>query len=48
MKKIKLCGTCKINPVQEEHTCPYKTEINDNYELCTCCKECETECSDEI
>lgn len=42
------CRSCH-NPAEEPHTCPYKTEINDDYEsLCNCCSECEQECRWDI
>lgn len=46
-----VCGArdnCK-NPRAEAHTCPFKREINnDNETLCTCCPDCQQECSDDI
>lgn len=43
-------GLCKCGNVgQELHTCPFKTEILDDYtSLCNCCDKCEEECSYEI
>ena len=35
--------------VIEEHTCPFKEEINDDYEsLCNCCEYCTQNCRWEI
>lgn len=43
------CERCSKNEKTEPHTCPYKEEINDDYEsLCTCCKDCEHECLMDI
>lgn len=34
------------NDACEPHTCPYKSEINDDDEsLCTCCDDCAQECA---
>ena len=44
---IDMCD-CGRGPKQEPHTCPFKREIQDNYEECTCCKECESDCRDNI
>ena len=33
---------------QEEHTCPYKSEIEDDDSLCKCCEQCTKECGEEI
>ena len=30
------------------HECPYRAEINDDYEMCTCCDWCRGECADDI
>ena len=36
-------------PLQDEHTCPYAEEINDDHEsLCRCCEDCEQDCGDDI
>ena len=44
MDKCK-CG----NPGEEEHTCPYKEEINGNSKtLCNCCNKCRHECLMDI
>ena len=40
---------CGKNPATEPHTCPYKEEIEDDHTtLCTCCKECEDQCADDV
>lgn len=43
------CENCKKNPATEPHTCPYAEDINDDHTtLCTCCRECENNCCDDI
>ena len=43
------CPNCKKGDAQQEHTCPYSVEINDDSEtLCNCCIDCENECSGDI
>jgi hypothetical protein len=34
----------------EPHGCPYQQEINDSTDdaFCTCCRECEQDCRDDI
>lgn len=44
----------KVIPIKQEtaeiepHTCPYKTEIHADYELCNCSEEQEHECAMDI
>lgn len=39
------CGEDWLN----DHTCPYKVEINDDNEtLCTCCDHCRSVCAEEV
>ncbi len=34
------------NPGDDDHTCPYQSEINDDNEsLCNCCADCSYECA---
>lgn len=33
---------------QEPHRCPFRSEILDDKDKCTCCRECECQCNDEI
>ena len=47
-KNIELCPKCGLHPAQAPHTCPYDVEINDDYDLCTCCEECESDCLGDI
>lgn len=43
------CERCGKEAGREPHSCPYKSEINDDSEtLCTCCWDCQVECSDNI
>lgn len=45
MDETEKCQSCGKNEALEEHGCPYKEEINDNYEWkCNCCSECRHEC----
>lgn len=32
----------------EKHTCPFETEINDDYGECNCCPYCEQQCDEDI
>ena len=42
------CQSCNKNPAKTPHTCPFKTEINDDKSICNCCNECEKECCWDI
>lgn len=43
-----MCG-CGKNNEEDDHTCPYQRDVNNNHEsLCNCCDECEGKCSDQI
>ena len=45
----KKCDRCKKNDAEKLHTCPYQTEINDNFKFkCNCCEDCKAECCMEI
>jgi hypothetical protein len=39
----RTCGGCK-NEAQEDHECPFKSEIRHSDELCNCCDECTEQC----
>jgi hypothetical protein len=41
-------GYCNNEPATKLHECPFETELNDNYVLCNCCKDCEESCAMEI
>lgn len=44
-----LCQRCGEKMVVEMHTCPYKEDINGDFEtLCNCCKDCQDVCLYEI
>ena len=44
-----LCSSCCKNEKRDDHTCPYKVEINENEDYkCNCCEECEYNCSQDI
>lgn len=42
------CNRCGEEEKREEHTCPFRTEINDNKDTCTCCKSCTHDCAEDI
>lgn len=44
------CEKCESDKGTEEmHSCPYASEINDDYsESCNCCEKCEHECCMDI
>jgi len=40
---------CFCDDCYDEHTCPFKVEINDDSEFtCTCCSVCEYNCAMEV
>lgn len=42
------CGSIQ-NQVIEEHICPYRADIDADYEtLCMCCENCQHECAMDI
>ena len=42
------CSGCG-NDGKEAHGCPYKEDINSDYEtLCNCCEECQYQCCMDI
>ena len=43
-------STCKCGePGLANHTCPYKTDLNGDYDsLCNCCENCQVLCADEL
>lgn len=43
-----LCLTCKKNPAEAPHPCPYQSEIHGDEKPCTCCAQCTQECALEI
>ena len=52
---ILLCEKCKKNPATEVHDCPwieflYEEKMTETSpeDYCTCCKDCEQECRDDI
>lgn len=48
-KQEDMCPKCGENPAAEEHTSPFQTGVNNDYEfLCTCCKDCVQECNEEL
>jgi len=48
MKDECVNGECN-NEVEDEHTCPFQAEINDDEEYqCRCCESCTYDCAQEI
>jgi hypothetical protein len=46
--ETETCDRCN-NEAGDLHTCPFKEEINGNYEsLCNCCSDCRHECCMDI
>jgi len=43
-------GSCRGKGIaQEDHTCPYAEDINDDHTtLCNCCEVCQHECAMDI
>lgn len=40
---------CTCATEYDEHPCPFRIEINDDFEtLCTCCAACEGDCAMEV
>ena len=43
------CQSCKKNPAQPKHTCPYAEEIGgDSESMCNCCDDCTYQCAMDI
>jgi hypothetical protein len=40
--------TCAEGQGQDEHTCPYASEMYNDESLCTCCPYCEEQCALDI
>lgn len=37
------------NPCEQEHECPFASEIHDDHEtMCCCCEDCAHECAMEV
>ncbi len=41
------CDSCSNN-ADDEHECPFKSELNDDYTLCNCCDQCTEQCMMDI
>lgn len=50
IKEDNVEDICKCgNDADDLHTCPYKEDINGDYEsLCNCCSACRNECAKDI
>ena len=44
------CNMCHTAPALEPHACPFKVDVDDNHDpnYCNCCKECQSDCANEI
>ncbi len=43
------CPICDEPCTGKRHACPYRVEINDDYEKeCACCPECTQACADDV
>ena len=47
-KTLPYCHNCEKNLKQEEHPCPFASEIHNDESPCECCEECENECAQDI
>ena len=49
LAEVAKCQSCNKNNGKELHTCPFKEDINNDYDsLCNCCSECRYECCMDI
>lgn len=39
--------SCKHSKQTEAHMCPYRSDINGDDTLCTCCSRCKTNCAED-
>lgn len=39
---------CTCEESYDEHTCPFKKEINDSNDTCSCCEYCTQQCAWDI
>lgn len=50
--RLQHCNNRRSDGIPHEkltpHTCPRKSELYDNKELCTCCRSCTQLCYEEI
>jgi hypothetical protein len=45
------CSSCKKNPADTEHPCPYEEELAENGDCgstCNCCPDCTADCIMDI
>ncbi len=46
---IEKCHKCEKGKAQEDHTCPYQSDVNnDDTFTCTCCEDCTHDCAMDI
>lgn len=46
-KELK-CEKCNVNKADAMHTCPYQSELCDDFTECNCCDDCCQDCADDI
>jgi len=47
--RCEKCGHCGQNDAEDEHTCPYNEDINNDSETtCNYCVECQYQCAMDI
>lgn len=39
-----LCEKCGVNDGEDDHTCPFSSEVYGCYDTCNCCDECFERC----
>jgi len=48
-RKSFLCPKCHGDHRESWHTCPYRTDMADDYETkCRCCSYCQKDCAGDI
>lgn len=49
MEEVNACRFGNDHSLIKEHSCPFREEIDNNYEFrCQCCDRCRKECMDDI
>lgn len=47
--KNSKCQKCKKKNALELHSCPYRSDVNnDNKFVCNCCRSCQTDCAQDV
>jgi hypothetical protein len=43
------CPRCRSDEGEEDHTCPYKSDLDGDYHsMCNCCEQCQEGCAWEL